>query len=146
MSIDRGPWPHIPYNVDLVVRFINGINKRNLDALASLMTEDHTFVDSLGHELRGREAVLEGWRGYFSMMPEYEVEDDEMIGGPDSIAIFGIASGTYAPDGKKSPDRRWSTPAAWKAEIRGDQVAVWRVYADNKPVYDLMRSEPSEGE
>jgi hypothetical protein len=29
-------------------------------------------------------------------------------------------------------------PAAWKAVILGDRVAEWRVFADNKPVYEIL--------
>jgi hypothetical protein len=32
----------------------------------------------------------------------------------------------------------WRTPAAWKAVIRDGRVAEWRVFADNKPVYEIL--------
>jgi hypothetical protein len=32
----------------------------------------------------------------------------------------------------------WQTPAAWLAVILGGLVSEWRVYADNKPVYEIL--------
>ena len=32
----------------------------------------------------------------------------------------------------------WHTPAAWKAVIRDAMVLEWRVFADNKPVYEIL--------
>jgi ketosteroid isomerase-like protein len=44
--------------------FMNRINQRDADKLAALMTEDHTFVDSLGQTVHGRETMRAGWQGY----------------------------------------------------------------------------------
>jgi ketosteroid isomerase-like protein len=41
--------------VDTVLKFLERINEHDADRLADLMTEDHTFVDSLGHSVSGRE-------------------------------------------------------------------------------------------
>jgi len=38
----------------LTVTFNEHINNRDVDALARLMTDDHTFIDSAAHEIRGR--------------------------------------------------------------------------------------------
>lgn len=40
------------------------------DGLFSLMTRDHTFVDSLGNR-HPRPAIEEGWKGHFDMVPDY---------------------------------------------------------------------------
>ncbi len=32
----------------------------------------------------------------------------------------------------------WQTPAAWKAVIRESKMMEWRVFADNKPVYEIL--------
>jgi len=46
--------------------------------------------------------------------------------------------GTIAADGKLPPENEWRTSAAWQAILKGGLVRQWRVYADNKPVYDIM--------
>jgi hypothetical protein len=38
----------------------------------------------------------------------------------------------------------WRTPAAWKAVIRDGAVLEWQVFANNKPVYEILaRRKPS---
>ena len=52
------------------------------------------------------------------------------------VAVFGAAGGTIA-------GTKWRTPAAWLAVVQDDLVKEWRVYADNKPVYDILaKSNP----
>jgi hypothetical protein len=43
-----------------------------------------------------------------------------------------------AASGKLLPEIKWRTPAAWLAIVENGLVKEWRVYADNKPVYDTM--------
>ena len=54
------------------------------------------------------------------------------------VALFGFARGTYAPDGKLRRKNRWRIPAAWLVVLERGRVARWQVFADNKPMVDLM--------
>jgi hypothetical protein len=59
------------------------------------------------------------------------------------VAVFGSAGGTIAANGKLPPENKWRAAAAWLAVVENRLVKEWRVYADNKPVYDIMaRSKP----
>jgi ketosteroid isomerase-like protein len=49
----------------------------------------------------------------------------------DTVLAAGEAGGTI--DGES-----WRTPAAWKAVIRDGRVVEWHVFADNKPVYEIL--------
>ncbi len=122
----------------IVLRFIERINAGDVEGIYALMTEDHTLIDSLGHTLSGHEALRSAWERYFAMMPDYSLEVQDIIQVDDLIAVFGSASGTYAADGKLRPENRWSTPAAWKAVVRDGRLAHWQVYADNRPIYDII--------
>jgi ketosteroid isomerase-like protein len=129
--------------IETVLQFLERINQRDADKLAVLMTEDYLFVDSLGHEVRGREKMRAGWRGYFAFCPDYWVSHDEIFGDGNRVAIFGSAGGTIAAEGKLPPENKWRTPAAWLAVVENGLVKEWRVYADNKPVYDIMAKSKS---
>ncbi len=72
-----------------------------------------------------------GWRGYFAMCPDYRIQTDYVLAKGDTVLAVGEAGG--AIDGVV-----WRTPAAWKAVIRDGKVAEWRVFADNKPVYEIL--------
>ena len=41
-------------------QFVNAINAHDIERLASLMTSDHRFIDSLGVVVEGRDAMREG--------------------------------------------------------------------------------------
>lgn len=124
--------------VETVLDFMNRINQRNAEKLAALMTEDHAFVDSLGQTVRGREKMRAGWQGYFDFCPDYWISHEEMLPAGNRVAVFGAAGGTIAANGRLPPENKWRTPAAWLAVVQNGLVKEWRVYADNKPVYDIM--------
>ena len=131
------------FPVDTVLRFLQGINRHDVDKLAEYMTEDHVFVDSLGQSVSGREKMRSGWRGYFAFCPDYWVSHEEIFPSGQRVAVFGAAGGTLAADGKLPSENIWRTSAAWLAIVEGGLVKQWRVYADNKPVYDILaRSKP----
>jgi len=117
--------------VDTVLHFFECINQRDPDKLAELMTEDHVFVDSLGQPVAGREKMRAGWRGYYSLCPDYWVSHEAIFQNGNQVAVFGAAGGTIAT-------HTWRTPAAWLAVVENGRVKEWRVYADNKPVYEIM--------
>ena len=127
-----------PVAVDTVLKFLECINRHDADNLAELMTEDHVFIDSLGQSVSGRENMRLGWRGYFAFCPDYWVSHEQIFPSGGLVAVFGAAGGTIAADGKLPPENKWRTSAAWLAIVERGLVKQWRVYADNKPVYDIM--------
>jgi ketosteroid isomerase-like protein len=117
--------------IEIVVEYMNRINQRDPDKLAGLMTDDHAFIDSLGQTVRGREKMRAGWRGYYAFCPDYWVSHDEIFPNGNTVAVFGSAGGTIN-------GIEWRIPAAWLAVVENGLVKQWRVYADNKPVYDIV--------
>jgi ketosteroid isomerase-like protein len=112
-------------------QFVTVINLHDPAAVAAMMTPDHLFVDSLGNKVQGAKSMEAGWRGYFSMCPDYWIRADDQIAEAGLVLGAGEAGGTI--DGVV-----WRIPAAWKAVVREGKVAEWRVFADNKPVYDIL--------
>lgn len=124
--------------IEITLQFMDVINRHDADALAALMTDDHVFVDSLGNRVQGRERMKTGWQAYFAFCPDYWVTHELIFADGNSVAVFGAAGGTIAANGKLPPENKWRTPAAWLAVMENGLVKEWRVYADNKPVYDIM--------
>ncbi len=124
--------------VDIVRRFVTAINAHDIASVMVLMTEDHRFIDSLGAVVAGKDRMSDGWRAYWMMVPDYEIEVHQTFHQDDAVVAVGIARGSYAPDGRLRPEDRWETPAAWRAVVRGDRVAEWQVYADNEPIRRLI--------
>ena len=129
--------------VETVLQFLDRINQRDVDKLAELMTEDHVFIDSLGQAVRGREKMRAGWRGYYAFCPDYWVSHEEILQNGSLVAVFGSAGGTVAAQGKLPPENKWRISAAWLAVVENGLVKEWRVYADNKPVYDILARSKS---
>jgi uncharacterized protein (TIGR02246 family) len=124
---------------DVVLAFVDAINRRDLELLCRLMTDDHLFVDSGEAQYRGRETMRSGWLAYFTMVPDYTIEVQEVVADGPVVIVVGTARGTYSADGKLDPADRWSTPAAWRAVVVGERVASRQVFADNEPIRQLMR-------
>ncbi len=116
--------------IAIVRDFIAAINQGNASLLSSLMTEDHTFVDSGGTTDSGRDNMTKGWGEYFRMFPDYRIEVRSILQDGDLVAAFGSTSGTY--NGKRGlvPENRIEMPAAWKAIVENGKIKFWQVYAD----------------
>lgn len=125
-------------NTEEVFRsFVLAINHHDLEALATLMTSDHLFVDSLGNRAVGAESMKAGWNSYFAFCPDYWIRTDNVLAENGIALASGEAGGTI-------DDVAWQTPAAWKVIVREGKVAEWRVFADNKPVYEILAKRSSE--
>ena len=131
--------PERPTTIDsteIFQQFVTAINSHNVRALTALMTTDHVFVDSAGNRTSNATSMEVGWRGYFEMCPDYWIQTDRVLAEGGEVLAAGEAGGTI-------DTVSWRTPAAWKAVIRDGKVAEWRVFADNKPVYDILAGRRS---
>jgi ketosteroid isomerase-like protein len=111
--------------------FVAAIDQHDVETVAGLMAADHVFVDSLGKRVTGADSMKAGWRGYFAMCPDYWIRIDNLLAKDDLVLAAGEAGGTIG-------GAAWRTPAAWKAMIHDGKVAEWHVFADNKPVYEIL--------
>jgi ketosteroid isomerase-like protein len=116
---------------DTLAQFVAAINRHDAGAIGALLTAGHLFVDSLGNRVQGAATMEAGWRGYFGMCPDYWIRTRQVMTEGDVVLAVGEAGGTI--DGVT-----WRTPAAWKAVVQGGKIAEWQVFADNKPVYEIL--------
>ena len=105
----------------LTLEFNEHINNRNLSGLAALMTDDHTFIDSAEHAIRGKSNCLDAWREFFASFPDYRNVFERLIAHEDSVVVVGRSV---------CSDARLDGPALWVAKITNGKVAEWRVYED----------------
>jgi ketosteroid isomerase-like protein len=125
--------------VDTVLTFLERINSGDADRVAGMLAENHVFIDALGRSVHGREMMRAGWRGYYGMCPDYRISHRTVFANGNQVAVFGEAGGTVASsDGQLRSENQWSTPAAWLAVVEDGLIREWRVYADNKPVHDIL--------
>jgi ketosteroid isomerase-like protein len=105
----------------VAIRFNECVNGRDIDGLAELMPDDHTFIDTAGEVVSGRESCLRAWRGFFESFPDYRNVFASVVARGDLVTIVGHS---------ECSEPGLSGPALWTATIRGGNVAEWRVHDD----------------
>jgi uncharacterized protein (TIGR02246 family) len=123
---------------ETVTEFLARINQRDPSRLAELLTDDHIFIDSIGNTVKGRDNMAAAWGQYFAFCPDYQVTAESILADGEQVAVIGTAGGTIAQNGTTPPENHWNIRAAFFALVRHDHIQQWRVYADNKPVYDIL--------
>jgi hypothetical protein len=63
------------------------------------------------------------------------VSHEDILNTGDTVAVFGSAGGTIH-------EIKWQTPAAWRVVVHKGLIREFGVYADNKPVYDILAKSP----
>ncbi|GAB3431561.1 nuclear transport factor 2 family protein [Flindersiella endophytica] len=101
--------------------FNAAINARDLDRLAGLMTDDHTFVDSAGETVAGKPACVDAWRGFFEAFPDYRNVFTSLVADAADGAVVTIEGRS------ECADARLAGPARWTAVVRDGRVARWQV-------------------
>ena len=132
--------PHGDTPEKVVRAFVRRINRRDVEGLTQLMTDNHVLIDSLGHRIPGgRPAMNAAWTGYFQMVPEYQISAKAIFRRGNTVILVGTASGNYRVSTTTDSVGTWRTPATWRAVVRRGRIAEWQVYADNEPIRELMR-------
>jgi ketosteroid isomerase-like protein len=106
----------------VATEFNDHVNDANLRALASLLSEDHRFIDSLGNMVSGKPACIAAWNGFFKAFPGYRntFESFHEIG--HTVLITGFSD---------CPNHMELTgPAIWTATVIADRLTEWRVFED----------------
>ena len=90
-----------------ITDFAAAINSHDLEKIAAMMSDDHTFIDAHGNEMAGKETMKAGWASYFGLFPDYYIEIEQILGEGDLAAAYGYA-------GAGTGEEAWKIPAAWR--------------------------------
>jgi len=107
--------------VAVAARFNDSINRRDVEGLARLMSDDHRFVDAEANSVAGKSACLDAWRGFFDAFPDYRNTFTSLTANDDVVTIVGYS---------ECAEPSLAGPALWTATITGETVTEWRVYTD----------------
>lgn len=103
---------------EVVARFNDRVNARDLSGLTALMTEDHTFVDAAGGPVTGKAACADAWAGFFAAFPDYRNVFESMTADGDTVRVTG-----YSVCAEPALAGR----AVWTATVRAGRVSRWQV-------------------
>jgi ketosteroid isomerase-like protein len=114
-----------------ITDFAAAINSHDLEKIASLMSDDHTFVDAHGNKMTGKERMKTGWGSYFQLFPDYSIEIEEILSKGNLVMAYGYA-------GAGRGEKAWKIPVAWRAIVQDGKIKLWQVYADTKIQFERM--------
>ena len=116
-------------NASIALRFNESINRRDSQGLSRLMTDDHVFIDTTGHAVRGKDQCVSSWQGFFEQVPDYQNVFERVTSRADLVLLVGYSTCSFPA---------LAGPALWTARIRDGQVAEWRVYEDTPAQRDAL--------
>ena len=100
------------------LRFNEKINKQDVEGLAELMTDDHTFIDNVGNVTKGRDTMKEGWREFFKKYRDYRNRFTSVTVQDNVVVMVGYST---------CSSKTLEGPSIWTAKMRGGRVSEWRV-------------------
>ena len=104
--------------MSIALKFNEKINQQDLDGLAELMTDDHTFVDSDGVITKGKDVMKRIWREFFKRYPDYRNIFTSITTQNNIVVMVGYSTCSYKP---------LNGPNIWTAKIRDGRLFEWRV-------------------
>jgi hypothetical protein len=114
--------------VDTALKFIECINRGDVDGLAELMTAEHVFIDLSGEKHVGREAMKAGWESYTTMCPDYMIHISEIHQRGARVMLVGRTTGSHLKQPRLVEFE--SGTLIWIAEIEGDRLSLWQLTDD----------------
>jgi ketosteroid isomerase-like protein len=111
----------------VALRFVDCINRGDVDGLAALMTDDHEVRTFDEPPLIGRSSVAEAWRDYANASPRYRIYPRRVAVQGNRVAILGHTTGSHLdlPDEEESQET-----LIWLARVADDRVASWTLVED----------------
>jgi len=103
----------------IALKFNEKINHRDLEGLAELMTDDHTFIDNSGDITKGKGVNKQGWRKFFEEYPDYRNIFTCVTVQSDVVVMVGYSTCSH---------KRLDGPNIWTAKVRSERISEWRVY------------------
>jgi ketosteroid isomerase-like protein len=110
------------YPISIVNAFNHCINNQDVEGLAALMSEDHTFIDRDGSSHGPKSHMVKGWKQFFEMFGLYKNTFNQIMADGDKVFVLGFAYWS-----EKEP----YDPVIWTAKIENNLIAEWRVYEDS---------------
>ncbi|SDY27303.1 ester cyclase [Pseudomonas sp. NFIX28] len=133
---------------DYAQRAANAFNRRDIEALLALVSEDFTYLDSMGIQV-GREAMRQRETALFEAFPDGHLILSPFAVGTDRLALTAMLSGTFAaplvlPDRVLAPHGRFiAVHYAAHFTFKGGLAIHEEVFFDSAIL--MPSAEPSEG-
>jgi predicted SnoaL-like aldol condensation-catalyzing enzyme len=118
--------------ISIVREFNDCINNQDIGGLSGLMADDHTFVDRDGSRHGPKQKMVDGWKQFFKMFPDYRNTFHRIIEKDNLVYVSGFAFWS---------DKEPYDPVIWSALLKENLITEWRVYEDtpeNREKFDFF--------
>lgn len=106
---------------ETVLRFVDAINRHDVDDILSLIVEEHRLIGPDATETAGADRIRERWEHAFEGAG-YSIRVRTLTSREDRVLLSGSLDGSVGA--------RSSIPAAWEAQIEDHRIVEWRMFAD----------------
>ena len=124
--------------VETALAFVKAINSKSISGMYDLMTADHTFIDADGTQTCGNDRMREGWKDYFALVPDFNIDVAETFVRDNTVMMTGTATGTFTRNGTLDPEYSWTVPAAWRVVVEDERVVVWQLYVNPESMRSIL--------
>lgn len=124
--------------VAVVLRFIDCINRQDIEGLSRLMSEYHELRVYRETPVVGIEPNVEGWRGYAGSFPEYVIYPRQISESGGVVTVLGHTTGSHLnlPDEEES-----QLTLIWQAKVTDGLLDDWVLLEDtpeNRRLFGLL--------
>jgi ketosteroid isomerase-like protein len=113
--------------VAAVVRFVDAVNRGDLDGLAATLHPDHRLEILDEDPVVGVDANRSAWRAYIDAFPTYVIEPRHLVVHGARVTVLGVTTGSHLglPD---EEERR--LPVLWEADVAEGLLLRWAIVED----------------
>jgi limonene-1,2-epoxide hydrolase len=109
--------------VDVVVQFIESINRRDFESLRELMAHDHEMIDENGNVHKGKDVSIAMIREYTEKWPDFQIHICGIHLTQDAVVVIGRTTGSCAD---RTPGEEIRDRLIYAFGIRGGFVSSFR--------------------
>ena len=110
-----------------VLGFIEGINRGDVEHLASLMADSHRLQVLNEAPLDGKSANVAAWRGYLTSYPRYVIYPHRIVERDGVVVVLGHTTGSHL--GLPDKDEAKLT-VIWLAQVTNGLLTTWEIKED----------------
>jgi hypothetical protein len=122
---------------EVAFAFVEAINSKDIESLASLMSVNHKFIDGDGSEHVGKEHMQIGWKEHLELIPNLTLTISLHFDRENTVVLLGKSSGTITYKGELKPENSWQVPCAWRVLVESDKVVEWQLYANQCALHEI---------
>ena len=118
-------WGRSRKSKTLLARFVAATNAHDVEAMADLVSDDYTYIDSWREGVSGRDLVMDGARRMFAADPGFQIEVESSSFSDPFVLMRGWTNSSLPEIGRRR--------AVWRARCENGLISEWQSWAEGGP-------------